>query len=167
MDVYDAPEAQIVTRLREAERERDEPRARVAELEAAPGGVAVAGLLAELERERDSAKQCRALAAADGKPEIAAEYAGRHDATVRDIALIRHRLGQPTPEQKAAAEVLACDLSDMPDLAHDPCASTVEIQDWINAWFSNPDTSNAGRRAILLKCAAMGIVACDAEKGGA
>ena len=109
MDVYDAPEAQTVTRLREAERERDELRRRVAELEAAPGGVAVAGLLAELERERDSAKQCRALAAADGKPEIAAEYAGRHDATVRDIALIRHRLGQPTPEQKAAAEVLACD----------------------------------------------------------
>ena len=183
MNVYDPPEAQIVTRLREAERERDElrrrvadltvieanlrdscrialanleeERAHVAELEAAPGGVAVAGLVRALEAIH---AECRA-----------AGY-GSNDVR-RCIHAVEEALGAPTPEQRAAAEVLALGQRYQPDSE----TSAADYLDHVETLASEGlplDTPWEEVRTDRDRCkwaAAMalcGLVACDAKPGG-
>ena len=163
MDVYDAPEAQIVTRLREAERERDEPRARVAELEAAPGGVAVAGLLRALSEEA-AADQAGATVLDAGM--MRAEIMGRVRGIRRAVEMVAKRLATPTPEQEAAAEVLALPIPGRIEHAAD---AVFVVRDLIARWLKSPDESDEGRAWMLrnvARAALAGIVACDAKPGG-
>ena len=161
MDVYDAPEAQIVTRLREAERERDEPRARVAELEAAPGGVAVAGLLRAL------AEEAREEAGGEAKFEVTKAERRGYLAALRWVTKeIKAHLAAPTPEQRAAAEVLALPLASavpatvetIGDHAFVVCEAVADISGPIER--KRACFVKAGRAVLA------GIVACDAKPGG-
>ena len=144
-----------VEALTAAERERDELRKRVAELEAAPGGVAVAGLVRALEAIH---AECRA-----------AGY-GSNDVR-RCIHAVEEALGAPTPEQRAAAEVLALGQRYQPDSE----TSAADYLDHVETLASEGlplDTPWEEVRNDRDRCkwaAAMalcGIVACDAKPGG-
>ena len=156
-----------VEALTAAERERDELRERVAELEAAPGGVAVAGLLSLLARAAESLDELADLSAEDENgirdPESRALASQLRDAA-------KH-LAAPTPEQRAAAEVLALGQRYQPDSE----TSAADYLDHVETLASEGlplDTPWEEVRTDRDRCkwaAAMalcGIVACDAKPGG-
>lgn len=135
---------------------------------AEPSGLRVAALLRAVDAEHETALRAGASADDNEEPHDSSHADGRLSAisTVRN--LIRAHLGEPTPAERAAAEVLALDVSEEGiDPEGDDYA--LRLVQRINAWMDSDDETIAGRRAALLECAAVaidGILACDA-KGGA
>ena len=198
MNVYDPPEAQIVTRLREAERERDElrrrvadltvieanlrdscrialanleeERARVAELEAAPGGVAVAGLLGALSAAAEEIDRVRAIGDR-AERETDAFFDGEKHGLLEARKMAREHLSDPTPEQRAAAEVLALGQRYQPDSE----TSAADYLDHIETLASGglpldepweEVKTDRDRCKWAAAMALAGMVACGAKPGG-
>lgn len=144
-------------------------RARVAGLEAqlaaAPSGLRVAALLEALKDAADAEHRLGELYLS-GDPIGDAHDAAR-DAYRESARLIRQHLGDPTAEERAAAEVLAVDASEE-DIDPEGDDYALRLVQRINAWMDSDDETIAGRRAALLECAAVAIaalLACDAADG--
>ena len=163
--------ATLRERLATAERERDELRERVAELEAAPGGVAVAGLLRAIAAEIQEEDRRRVKAAVERRDRAAGEHILRRTALLFALGLAREHLAAPTPEQRAAAEVLALGQRYQPDSE----TSAADYLDHIETLASGglpldepweevrTDRDRCKWAAAMALC---GIVACDAKPGG-
>ena len=141
-----------------------------AELEAAPGGVAVAGLLGALSAAAEEIDRVRAIGDR-AERETDAFFDGEKHGLLEARKMAREHLGDPTPEQRAAAEVLALGQRYQPDSE----TSAADYLDHIETLASEelpldvPWEEVRTDRDRCLWAAAMalcGIVACDAKPGG-
>jgi hypothetical protein len=135
-------------------READKLR-RIAELEAAPAWHRVAGLVKRLDD---------AIANVRTAPD--AYLTGSHDAYVTARRMVTENLGEPTPIDRVAAEVLALPVPGRVEHAAD---AVFVVRDLIAHWLKSPDESDEGRAWTLRNVAraALAGLACNAEKGGA
>ena len=159
-----------VEALTAAERERDELRERVAELEAAPGGVAVAGLVRALSAAAEEIDRVRAIGDR-AERETDAFFDGEKHGLLEARKMAREHLAAPTPEQRAAAEVLALGQRYQPDSE----TSAADYLDHVETLASGEppldepweevktDRDRCKWAAAMALC---GLVACDAEPGG-
>lgn len=133
---------------------------------AAPAGLRVAALLAEIDDLTDAAvKTANASPFAADRNRASALALAYANATTA----IRQHLGEPTPTERAAAEVLAHDASDVipsatPRILDEIAMEIEQAREYLG--FARAD--RAGYRiARIARLALAGIVYCDAAKGGA
>ena len=156
--------------LDDAGREIDALLVRVAELEAVPGGVAVAGLLRAIEAKIQEEERSRVKAAVERRDRVAGEHILRREALSLALDLARAHLAAPTREQQAAAEVLARAPRDATWTALADGLSSEDYLDLadriLRAKGGRFPASLREKMAMGARVLLAGIVACDAKPGG-